>query len=124
MEAPLFPNYVFVQVAPKDLWTALTVTGVVRYVTFNGAPAVVRDAEVDLVKKMMASQATLSNEAFGVNGEKVRVTEGPLAGLTGRVVNKKGLTKLYVELETVRQTLSVEIDAALLSRVQEGGGIA
>ena len=121
MEAPLFPNYVFVKVAPRDLWTALSVTGVVRYITFDGAPAVVRDSEVDLVKRMLASHATVHNEALHVNGEKVQVTQGPLAGLTGKVVHKKGLTKLYIELETVRQTLSVEIDAALLSRVQEGG---
>ncbi len=44
---------------------------------------------------------------------------GPLKGLTGRVLNQKGMTKLYVELETVHQVVSVEIDSALLGKVHE-----
>lgn len=117
LDVPLFPNYVFVNVAPDEMWTVLMVNGVVKFVSFNGSPAVVRDTEIELVKKVLAGASVVSGEEVALQGETVRVMQGPLSGLTGRVLNSKGVTRLCLELETVNQIISVDIDAALLARV-------
>ncbi|MDN5217521.1 UpxY family transcription antiterminator [Fulvivirgaceae bacterium BMA12] len=117
LEVPLFPNYVFVNIPPKDMWMVLMVNGVVKFVSFNGTPAVVRDSEIDLVKRLSSKANVVSNKNFYIRGEKVQVKEGVFSGLVGKVMNKKGMTRLYVELETAHLMFSIDIEAALLKKL-------
>jgi transcription antitermination factor NusG len=119
IEVPLFPNYIFVKISSRCMWNVLMINGVARFVSFNEGPAAVKDAEIDVIKRITANCNEINNEDFCLKGEKVQVQHGPLQGLIGKVVDKKGLTKLYIELETVSQTISVEIDAAQLGKVEE-----
>jgi transcription antitermination factor NusG len=118
IEVPLFPNYVFVKVPHNEMWTVLMISGVVRFVSFEGKPAVVKDAEIDFIKKLASAAGMIHNEDRYIEGEKVKVKEGPLLGMVGKVKNKKGVTRLYVEIDTVRQVVSIDIDAALLEIIE------
>jgi len=118
IEVPLFPNYVFVRLTPKELWVVAMLNGVVNFISFNGAPAVVKDTEISLVRKIVTGCGPVSREPVIANGERVQVMHGPLAGLRGKVTDRKGITRLYVELETINQTLAISIDAALLHKVE------
>lgn len=117
LEIPLWSNYVFVNVSSKEMWTILMLDGVVRFVSFEGKPAVVGDTEIDAIKKLISGGNVISNEHFCLKGDKVQVKSGPLSGLVGKVANQKGKTRFYVELETVHQILSVDIEASLLEKV-------
>ncbi|MBD0260072.1 MAG: UpxY family transcription antiterminator, partial [Cytophagales bacterium] len=114
IDVPLFPNYLFVKVNSSATWQVLLVNGVVKYITCNGAPAVVKQKEIDWIRQLQLGCNPTTNDAFNRTGEKVQVKRGPLTGMVGKVAEKKGTTRLYVELETLNQTVSVDIDAALL----------
>lgn len=116
IEVPLFLNYVFVNIPFREAWKVQTLDGVVRFVSFDGTPAIVRDDEVEYVRKMLFA-SDVKNELFDVKGEKVKVKYGPLAGLEGTVVDKKGVTRLYVALESMNQIISVEIEASNLAKM-------
>ncbi len=117
LEVPLFPNYVFVNVSLKEIWTVLMVNGVVRLISFDGVPAVVKDAEIDMIKQLSSVTNKINNENGCIKGEKVQVKEGPLSGLMGKVKDMKGTTRLFVELETIHQVISVDIETAFLEKV-------
>lgn len=93
LEIPLFPNYIFVKLPPKQMWVVLMIDGVVRFISFDGAPVVVRDTEIDVVKKLISASSEVNNENFCIQGEKVQVKEGPLSGLVGRVVTQRLCTE-------------------------------
>ncbi len=118
IEVPLFPNYLFVKVPTRQMWLALTVNGVLQYITFDGTPVVVKETDVAMVKKLLTGGSAIRNEECCVKGDKVKVSNGPLAGLYGMVTEKKGLTRLYVELEAIQRVISVDIDAGLLEKVK------
>lgn len=117
MEVPLFPNYLFVNVPCSSMWTVLMVNGVVKFVSFNGVPAIVQEKEIDMVKQITLGASEITTGNFRVEGERVRVKQGPLSGLVGKVLERKGITRFYVELETVNQNIAFDIDASLLAGI-------
>lgn len=118
IEVPLFPNYVFVQVPHREIWSVLAVNGIVRFVSCNGVPVRVLDKEMDWVKKLTNSSNNITNVNCCVVGERVRVKKGPLMGLEGKVI--EGVTKLFVEFKIMNQVVSVDIHASMLEKVQGG----
>src|SRR5258708_36356255 len=50
LELPLFPGYVFVRLALHDQLRVLQIPSVVRLVGFNGLPAALPDAEMELLR--------------------------------------------------------------------------
>ncbi len=117
LEIPLFPNYVFVKVPPREMWMVLMVNGIVRFISFEGTPATVKDAEIEMVQKLLTECYEINDEDITLVGEKVKVKGGPLAGLTGSVIECKGRARLHVALETIGRAVSVNIDADLLERL-------
>ncbi len=116
VETPLFPNYVFVKVPKKNMWSVLMINGVVRFISFNGAPTVVKDAEMNAVK-LLSDSFEIINENSCERGEKVRIKQGPLAGLAGRVVSNQGMMRLYIELESIQKTISVNVGVYQLEKL-------
>src|SRR5512138_2508364 len=53
VEEPLFKSYVFVRVSPEDQTRVRMVDGVLNYVYWQGKPAVVRDEEIDAIRRFM-----------------------------------------------------------------------
>ena len=53
VEEPLFRCYVFVHVDPANRLRALQTFGVVRFVTFSDEPAVVRDDEIENIRRIL-----------------------------------------------------------------------
>src|SRR5690348_14772274 len=51
VELPLFPGYVFVQIALRSRLQVLTVPGVVHFVTFDGKPTPVNDLEIETLRQ-------------------------------------------------------------------------
>ncbi len=124
MEVPLFPNYIFVQVPPRALWSVLTISGTVRVISFDGAPAILKESEIETIRRLTAGNDTATTEveydqvAF-LRGQTVKITSGPFAGLEGKVMDVKGKTRLFVEVKTINQVVSVEIEREMLALHEE-----
>lgn len=99
VEEPLFRSYCFVNVEDQDREKVLFVQGVVRYVYYCGKPAVVRDSEMEVLKKWLETyeHSTLMASQYTIN-DQVRFRSGALRDKTGAVLESKGnYATLYLE---------------------------
>ncbi len=113
VEEPLFRNYIFVRGTPSEYRFAVSEDGVVRGVTTNGQPAVIRDQEILTIKQFVESGVNLEILEEKIYepqvGEYVEVTTGPLKGCVGEVMIVKGNKRLAVRLEVVGTTVHADI---------------
>ncbi|MWB94478.1 UpxY family transcription antiterminator [Flavobacterium sp. GA093] len=57
VEMPLFNSYVFVRLQDSDRNQIFQASGIVRYLFWLGKPAIVRDDEIEIIKKSLASDS-------------------------------------------------------------------
>jgi transcription antitermination factor NusG len=110
IETALFPGYVFCRMADQNPGLALTTPGVMHFVGFGSMPAPVDDAEIEAVRRVVASGATSKPFAHLRVGESVEIVSGPLTGLTGFLHEIKGDRSLVVGVSLLQRSLAVEID--------------
>ncbi len=118
LDVPLFPNYLFVNIARDKLWSILSIKGVVRYVSYGGAPAAISNEEIEIIRKLLVYNAEITTKELYNVGERVRVKHGPFAGLEGKVLEIKGKTKFFIELDKINRFLSVDIGSTILEKVE------
>ena len=119
LEMPLFNGYVFVHTISKYLYHAVQTDGVVSTVRFGGAPAVIRDEQIELIRKIL-----IGPDAFDVSGKKftrgdsVRIVHGPLRGSTGKWINWRGRKRVALEIEQLNHVIIVEVPAAYIEKME------
>jgi len=111
VQLPLFPGYVFVQVAISDRIRVLEISSVVRIVSFNKQAAIIPSAEIEALRNAIA-QRRAEPYPYLVAGKKVRVTSGALQGLEGTVLRRKGAIRIVVTLESIMRSVALELDAS------------
>jgi len=111
LELPLFPGYVFVHIPLSARIGVVTTPGVVRFVTFNGAPAQVADDEMEALKSSVALRAA-EPYPYLAEGKRIRLATGALKGLEGIVVRRKGKLRAVISIHAIQQSFAVEVDAA------------
>lgn len=115
VELPLFPGYLFLFGTPTERHEYLRTGRVVGTIE-------VRDqdrfrADMEHVRKLVASPAALSLYPKLRVGSMCRVTTGPLKGVIGVVVRTLKRCRFYVSVYALGQSISLEIDAAWLEPV-------
>lgn len=110
IEEVIFRSYVFVRINEKDSLSVLETDGVMNFIYFCKKPAVIRDEEIDIIKKFLNEKSSdinvVSDSDFEPN-TKVRINHGVFMDNKGTILrsNKK---KVYVQLETMSQVLIIE----------------
>lgn len=117
IEDPLFKSYVFVRIDISERTKVLMTDGVLNFVHYLGKPAVIKDEEVDIIKKYLAEKdasiSVISSEGFREE-MKIQVNYGVFMGNKGTVL-RGGRKKVYVKLESLGQVMVVEFPAEYLS---------
>jgi transcription antitermination factor NusG len=113
LQLPLFPGYVFVHIRAGERIRVLDHPGVLRLVTFNGRPAPLPDGEIERLRAAL-ELGNAEPFPFLVPGKRVRVRSGPLTGLEGTVLRRKGRMRLVVSLEAVERSIIFDLDATHL----------
>ena len=109
---PLFPSYVFVFVSPKEHLQIKEIDGVVNFVHWLSKPAVIRQEEIDTIKKFLSEYDRVTLEKTQVNlNDRVRIINGPLMMWEGNVVEVKTNT-VKMTLPSLGYTLVAEIEKA------------
>ncbi|CAN5482623.1 UpxY family transcription antiterminator [soil metagenome] len=116
VQVPLFPNYIFVKLQEKQRNIVFYINGVVRYICTEGHPCKVSQSVIDSIKIGMSSNPEISSEPF-VIGQHVKVCSGPLSGLVGVLVERKGKNKLAINLEGIQKVIMVDVLATQLELV-------
>lgn len=117
VELPLFPNYIFVKVNPGFQWKVLAIRGVVKFVNTDNRPYVADESLIKSIRKLEQGKPVLSNDTF-VEGDKVQVLSGPLSGLKGVLVEKKGRYRLGVRVEALKQSILVDISPSNVELIE------
>jgi transcription antitermination factor NusG len=112
LDMPLFPGYVFVRLALVERLRVLQIPRVVRLVGFGGIPAALPDAQMEILRAGLAERLHVEPHPFLTAGRRVRIVCGPLAGLEGVLLRKKGNFRFVLSVELIRCSLSVDVDAA------------
>ena len=63
---------------------------------------------------MLTFPKTIQLETYIRPGEIVEVTEGPMRGMRGTVVNRKNSNRLVLSIDGIMQSVSVEVDEYVL----------
>jgi transcription antitermination factor NusG len=112
LSLPLFPGYVFVNMALRNRLAVLQVPGVASLVGFNGQPAAIPAEDLLRIRDFLARGFAAEPHPVLRAGERVRVIRGPLAGMEGIFVRKKNRARLIISFETIERAIAVEIGEA------------
>lgn len=109
---PLFPNYLFVNISDKKRHETFSVREIVKYVSFEGRPAIVNDSIIDSLKNILKEKVEVTVEDWVKAGDNVIITGGPFMGTEGVVLNKNGKTRLIIQIAALQRSVSVNISAS------------
>ncbi|WP_460184366.1 transcription termination/antitermination protein NusG [Thermopirellula anaerolimosa] len=105
---PLFAGYVFLQGDDADRQKALTTNCVSRCLVVRDCEQLVRDLR--RIRQAIESGLPVTPQDKLEPGEPVRIRSGPLAGLEGVIVNRRGKHHLIVMVSFIQKGASVELD--------------
>ncbi len=111
---PLFPGYIFVHQldTPENRYRVLNIPGAVRFVGIEGHAEPVPEEQLDAVRRFLESSIAIDPYPYLQVGKRVEVIAGPLKGIQGILVKKKGRFRFILQVDLIRQAVSVEIDAS------------
>jgi transcriptional antiterminator RfaH len=113
VDLPLFNSYVFVYVNAKERYQVSQVPGVVRFVYYLQKPAVVRQKEINAIKRFLNKTEGMS---IKVNkGEIVEIASGPMEGVYGKVM-RIGKDKIILQIEQLKLSLTAEVSKGQIRR--------
>lgn len=115
LQIPLFPNYLFVNIKERERVDVLTVSGVARFLVFDGRPAILSDHEINLIRTL--ENAPLEIESTLVTGDQVKIMQGPFSGLEGVLFSKRGKERFGIRLNGLKQSLSLEVCSTILKKI-------
>ena len=112
---PYFPGYLFVHICNrKDAFLPILKTpGVVKFLSSRpGPPDPVPDSQIASLKNLVAAGKDIEPYPYLQEGRRVRIKWGPLTGVEGILVEKRGQHMLVLSIDILQQGASVRIDAA------------
>jgi transcription antitermination factor NusG len=112
LELALFPGYVFVHVERKDRLQIIQVPSVVNIVSFDGQPAPIPDAEIEALRRGLATQTRMEPHPYLKVGKRVRIHSGPMVGQEGILIRRKDSLRVVLSLDFIMRSVSVEVDLA------------
>lgn len=122
VEEPLFKSYVFVNSSDKQYISILNVYGVVKFVCFEKEAVVVPENQILAIKKFVrdyehGEEYKMQNDEDLKVGQRVRIINGPMKGLVGRLDTIRNKRHLVVYIEVVGQSIPVHIPRAKVEPV-------
>ena len=115
VEEPLFKSYVFVKVTDDDRTKVRLTNGVVNFVYWNGKPAIIREKEIQTIKRFLDEHESVQVRPmeFVVN-QQVLITSGTFMDKRAVVVDVRR-KEVKVAIESLGQELVAYIDKTKLS---------
>lgn len=117
---PLFPRYLFLNVVPdrQSLGPIRSTRGVLKLVRFGVEFAQVSEDVIGAIRDRMDPQSGLVQlEPVPAQvGDRVRVFDGPLAGLQGIFKERRGESRALLLMRMLGTESTVEVDSLLLQK--------
>jgi transcription antitermination factor NusG len=121
VELPLFPGYVFCRLNPEFRLPLLTISGVLGFVGIGKVPVPINDAVIAAIQTTIGAGLLAEPYPFLEAGQRVRLAEGPLAGLEGLLVEVRKQQRLAVSVSLLKRSIAVEIDRTWVRPLDSSG---
>lgn len=114
IRVPMFPGYLFVRdsMDKTSYIEILKARGVVRVLEDGWTRLTpIPDDEIDAIQQVVGADVPVFPHEHLTHGDRVEVTEGPLAGLTGLFVqDKRAKGRLILTVDLLGRSVAVEVD--------------
>lgn len=107
---PLFTGYVFCRFNISRRSAVIATPGVIDVVRTGSEPAPVDTSEIEAIRRVVDSHLLTEPYDDLVAGERVTMSDGPLRGVTGRLVEIREGPRLVVSVDLLNRAVLVEID--------------
>jgi transcription antitermination factor NusG len=111
---PLFPGYIFIHQVdtPANRYRVLNLPGAVRFVGLEGHAEPIPESQIVAVRRFLEANIAVDPYPYIQVGQTVEITAGPLKGIHGILVQKKGRFRFVLKVDLIQQAVSIEIDAS------------
>ena len=107
---PVFKSYVFVKIADENKLNLKNINGILNFVFWLGKPAVIKETEIDTIKKFLNDFSDVQIVTAGLEkNTSVRVKQGLLMNYKGQIVEVNG-NKAIVRLQSMGIILQASFD--------------
>lgn len=108
---PLLRSYIFVKVSPKEYFEVFKIDGVVRYVSFSGKAAPIKESQIESLKIILSNnfEVVVLEKNNIPHGHPIKIVEGAFAGFEGELVKFMGKKHVMIRIEQIGRTISVKI---------------
>lgn len=117
LDLPLFPGYVFARFEWLERVRVLQARGMVRIVGANGRPCPLPEKDIEVLRIGIVGALRFEPHPYLAAGARVRILQGPLAGMTGILVRKKNSCRVVLSVDLIARSVAVEVDAAGIERI-------
>jgi transcription elongation factor/antiterminator RfaH len=113
----MFPGYIFAKFHPIDDFHLIKYTrGVKTIVHFGNKIVPVQDEMIAFIRNRLDDGVATLEKKYFKKGEKILVKDGPFKGISGIFEKElEGKDRVMILLDSVKFSVSVEIDGDLIS---------
>lgn len=115
VELPLIPGYVFCRSYRFTLLSILKTPGVVDVVRAGRNPAPIPAEELDALDRAINASLVVEPCPYFEIGHKVEIRRGPLAGVSGTVIEYRNTKQLILSVSILRRSVLVHVDLAAVT---------
>ena len=109
VELPLFPGYVFCRSERFRLLPILQTPGVIDVLRAGNSPIPVASEEIEALQRAIDANARLEPCPYFTVGQQVKILDGPLAGITGAIVEVRNSKCLVLSITLLQRSVRVQI---------------
>lgn len=112
VDIPLFPGYIFVHVDEDEehISSIRYTRGVARILgTDINRPTSIPDKQILDIKTIIESKVKLDPFPYLKKGTRVRVKSGPLKGVEGILIERKGSYKIVIRIDLLQRGAAAEV---------------
>jgi transcription antitermination factor NusG len=115
VQEPLFKSYVFVRLLEEEKLNVRMTNGVVNFVYWLGKPAIVKDKEIETIKKFLNEYQIFEVKPISLEvNSKVKIGQGAFMNQEATVM-KVMKRKVELKIDSIGYTLIAYIDKAGLT---------
>ena len=123
VDLPLLPGYIFCRSHRFGFLPILKTPGIVNVLRAGATPVSVPEPEIEALRTAIAAKAPMEACPFVAAGQIVQVERGPLAGLSGIVVEVKNAKRLVLSVTLLQRSVLVHLDSESLKVEHAQGAV-
>jgi transcription antitermination factor NusG len=117
VEEPLFKSYVFVHINQDEQAEVRMTPGVMNFVYSQGKPAIVKDKEIDVIRKFLNEYENVIAEPLNLRPHsKVKIQQGIFMDKEATIIKVRG-NKVQVVIESIGYSLVAILDKSNVAGV-------